>query len=146
MALYVAICLLAALVAASHNHVEDNSNAVTLIWGTALGLALAHWFAFRVSSRLVARGSIRRADTVLALAQIGGAAAVAIVATVPAVTLGGSTGPAATRWVLAGVIAAVGYLVARRAGGSRLRSLAYASSMTAAAMVIVVIKNAAAGH
>src|SRR3712207_7841341 len=38
--------------------------------GVTLGLALAHWFAFRVSARLVGAGKIRRHDVASASAQL----------------------------------------------------------------------------
>jgi hypothetical protein len=54
LALYVAICLLAAFAAlpetGAHAHV------IGLIWGVTVGLALAHWFAFGVSARWWAPG------------------------------------------------------------------------------------------
>jgi len=49
MALYVAICLMASLVVIPESAVA-HTNVVGLIWGVTLGLALAHWFAFRVSA------------------------------------------------------------------------------------------------
>jgi hypothetical protein len=55
MALYVAICLLAALSVVSEHGGTSEADTFKIVWGTTLGLALAHWFAFRVSSRLVAQ-------------------------------------------------------------------------------------------
>ena len=52
MALYVAICLMASLIAIPEIAAE-HTNVMGLIWGVTLGLALAHWFAFRVSARMV---------------------------------------------------------------------------------------------
>ena len=76
MALYVAICLLAALIAlpeggAAHAHV------IGIIWGVIVGLALAHWFAFRLSTRLVGTGRVHPHDVETAAAQVGGAVVVA---------------------------------------------------------------------
>ena len=56
MALYVAICLLAALAAVSESTAEDH--VFEIVWGTTIGLALAHWLAFSVSARLVAAGRV----------------------------------------------------------------------------------------
>jgi hypothetical protein len=70
MALYVAICLLAAFAAlpetGAHAHV------IGIIWGVTLGLAIAHWFAFRVSARLVGAGSVRPHDVESAGCPAGG--------------------------------------------------------------------------
>jgi hypothetical protein len=77
MALYVAICLLAALIAVpddAHVHVTG------IVWGVSLGLALAHWFAFRVSARWVGEGNVRPGDVKSGGAQLAGAAGVALLA------------------------------------------------------------------
>jgi hypothetical protein len=47
MALYVAISLLASLIVIPESRVE-HTHVLGLIWGITLGLALAHWFAFRL--------------------------------------------------------------------------------------------------
>ena len=87
MALYVAICLLAALSAVSEHAASDQLDAFKIVWGTTVGLAVAHWFAFRVSARLVASGTIRRHDAEAVGAQLAGAAAVALLATIPVLFL-----------------------------------------------------------
>src|SRR5262245_43671088 len=109
MALYVAICLLAALSVASHGEVAHRSTVLKIVWGTTVGLALAHWFAFRLSSRLVAAGAVRRSDAELASAQFVGSVVVAIFATVPVLVFDGDAALDAARWVMAGFIGAVGY-------------------------------------
>jgi len=43
MALYVAICLLAALSAVTDHTAESERNVFKLVWGTTVGLALACW-------------------------------------------------------------------------------------------------------
>lgn len=146
MALYVAICLLAALTVASHTELEHRSTTFKLVWGTTLGLALAHWFAFRLSGRLVAAGALRRADREMALAQFAGSVVVAVLATVPLLLVSGEHELDVTRWVLAAFIAGVGYFVARSSGAPRGRSLLYAGATAMAALAIVVVKNALAGH
>jgi hypothetical protein len=55
MALYVAICLIAALTALE-NVTAVPGHILGLVWGTTVGLALAHVFAFRVAGRLVHDG------------------------------------------------------------------------------------------
>lgn len=42
MALYVAICLLAALSAVSEHGDTDELDAFKIVWGTTVGLAVAH--------------------------------------------------------------------------------------------------------
>jgi hypothetical protein len=146
MALYVSICLLAALTVVSDSELVHGRTVFKVIWGTTLGLALAHLFAFRLSARLVAAGSIQRADAEVAAAQFAGSLVVAVLATVPVLLLDGEAEPSVTRWVLAGFIALVGFVVARSSGASKVRSAVYASATTVIALAIVVIKNVLSGH
>ena len=146
MALYVAVCLLAALAAlgedAGHGHVR----AFGLVWGTTIGLALAHAFAFRVSARLFAAGQLGRHDAEIVAAQLAGAASVAAVATVPIVLLGPTAEFDAVRATLSFIIGAAGYGVGRFSGASRLRSLISAIAVVLLAATIAVIKNVLSGH
>ena len=82
MALYVAICLLAALIALPDTDAQ-HAHALQIIWRATVGLALAHWFAFRVSARPVGSGSVRPHDVESAGAQLAGAAGVALLASIP---------------------------------------------------------------
>jgi len=116
------------------------------VWGTTLGLALAHWFAFRVSSRLVASGSVRRQDAAAAAAQLAGAAAVGLLATIAVLLFPDSAELDVVRLVLAALIALVGYAVARGAGASPARSMVYAVSILVIASAVALIKNVLAGH
>jgi hypothetical protein len=72
MALYVAICLLAAFAALPET--DAHARVIGIIWGVTVGLALAHWFAFRVSARMVGVGSVRPHDVESAGVQLVGAA------------------------------------------------------------------------
>jgi hypothetical protein len=83
MALYVAICLLAAFAALPET--DAHARVIGIIWGVTVGLALAHWFAFRVSARMVGAGSLRPHDVESAGAQLAGAAGVALLASIPVV-------------------------------------------------------------
>jgi hypothetical protein len=145
MALYVAICLLAALAAVSERTVADHSNGLMIIWGTTVGLALAHWLAFRVSSRLVAAGTIRRHDVEAAGAQMGAAAVVALLATIP-LLLSSTVEFDVVRLVLAGFIAVVGYGAARAGGATPTRSAVYGVTVLVVALGVAIVKNALAGH
>jgi hypothetical protein len=83
MALYVAICLLAAFAALPET--GAHAHTIGIIWGVTVGLALVHWFAFRVSARLVGVGRVRPHDVESAGAQLAGAAGVALLASLPVV-------------------------------------------------------------
>src|SRR5262245_21732101 len=111
MALYVAVCLLAAMIAVPDN--AEHTHAIGIVWGISLGLVLAHLFAFRVSSRLVASGRVHPVDVQLAAAQLVGGAAVALAATVPVILLPTSTEVIWVELVMAALICVAGYSVAR---------------------------------
>jgi hypothetical protein len=144
-ALYVAICLLAALTALPEEGVAHD-HVIPIIWGVTIGLALAHWFAFRVSARLVAAGSVRAEDVELAGAQLLGAAAVALLASIPVFLFSKSAELEAVELVLAAFIGLVGLAVARGAGAAPSRALVYALSVLVVAVAIAVLKNVLAGH
>jgi hypothetical protein len=144
MALYVAICLLAALAAVSEHASSEQIDTFKIVWGTTVGLAIAHWLAFRVSARLVAAGESRRHDAAAGIAQLAGAAAVALLATVPILLLPTSVELDVTRLVLCGFVALVGYAVARAGGASVRRSLAYGASILVLTTIVAVAKTCSA--
>jgi hypothetical protein len=82
MALYVTICLLAALTALE-NVVAVPGRVFSLVWGTTIGLALAHLFAFRIAGRLVHDGRLSKGDQVVSGIQLAAAAAVAVLVSIP---------------------------------------------------------------
>lgn len=147
MALYVAICLLAALTVADEADVHHRQAVIGVVWGTTLGLALAHWFAFRLSARLVSAGEVRRTDVEISLAQLAGSVIVAALATVPVLLFHGSEAEIdATRWVVLAFVAVVGYLVAKGGGATTVLAAAYSAAIVVSALVVVVVKNALSGH
>jgi hypothetical protein len=66
---------LLAVLAAVPDQENRNSHVrpLAIIWGTSVGLALAHWVAFRLSVRIVNRGLINRDKARLAASQFAGA-------------------------------------------------------------------------
>jgi hypothetical protein len=122
------------------------STCSKITWGTTIGLAVAHWFAFRVSARLVAAGELGRHEVHTAAAQLVGALAVALLVTVPVVLLPATAELDVVRLVLAGFVAAIGYAVARNSGASMRRSAIYAASILVIALAIAVLKNVLSGH
>ena len=145
MGLYVAICLLGALIALPTDQ-EDEAQVIAIIWGVTVGLALAHWFAFRVSATLVSAGRVHRHDLNAASAQLAGAASVALLASIPVLLTPHSAELESAELTLAAFIGIVGYAVARSGGGSRVRSIVYAAIVLIAAVAIALVKNALSGH
>lgn len=145
MALYVAISLLAALTALPEG-TREHIPMIGLIWGTTAGLAIAHVFAFRVTSRLVATGRVGASDALSGAAQVAGAAVVALAASV---AVGLSPEPVEGEvlgLVLAATIALVGFAVAVGGGATRRRALVYAGGVLVVAIGVVQLKNQLTGH
>lgn len=146
MSLYVAVALLAALMAvpdATGRHVVE---VLGIVWGTTIGLTIAHLFAFRVSSRLVSDGRIDPHDAKIAAAQLAGATLVAVLCSIPVLLFAETAELDAVRIVLAAYVALVGYQVAASNGSPRGRALIYAGAVLVVALGIAVFKNVLGGH
>ena len=146
MALYVAVCVLAVLTTFVDHGNTSHTGIIGIVWGTAVGLAVAHLFAFRLSARLVASGNRTRHEGLLEVAQLAGAAFVAVLVTLPLLLLPDSNDLSAARIVLAAFIALVGYSVARSGGASVVRAASYGAFILIVGMVIVTVKNTLSGH
>jgi hypothetical protein len=143
MAFYVAVCLIAALVA-----VDEHAGIpmLGLIWGTTIGLALAHVFAFRLAARLVGGGRVGRTEGRLAMAQVVGATAVGLVASVP-VLISGKPGQAdGARLFLSGLIGVAAFEVGRSNGATIAKSGVFAGGVLVAASAVAIVKNLLLGH
>ena len=145
MALYVAICLIAALTALA-NVAAIPGHIVGLVWGTTVGLAVAHVFAFRIAGRLVHAGDLPRADRIISLVQLAAAAAVALVVSVPVLLAPPVNEVTWARYTCAAIIGVVGYLVARGAQRSRIQSMLFGLGVLVAAVIVAALKHALAGH
>ena len=145
MAFYVAICLIAALTVAGGDP-DHTVDVIGIVWGTAIGLALAHWFAFRLSTKLVAGNRFDRTDAQLAGAQLLGAASVAVIATIPILLAPPESELESARLALALTIGLAGFAVARTDGAPVLRSILYGGVILVMALAIALIKNTLAGH
>ena len=144
MAFYVPIVLIAALVA-----IDDEQHRVpilAIVWGTTIGLAVAHLFAFRLASRLVGSGRVESHEASLAMAQLAGAAFVAVLVSVPVVLLDESVQLDVARFVLVGLIGVAGYVIGRSSGAGRMRSLLFTAGVLALGLAVAVFKNYLAGH
>ncbi|MGD2102926.1 MAG: hypothetical protein PVG83_11905 [Acidimicrobiia bacterium] len=143
MAFYVSICLIAALVATDP---EEGMPTIWLIWGTTIGLALAHLFAFRLASRLVTKETGEIQHRSMALAQLIGAATVAIVATVPVLLFSGPSEPDMARFFVSGFIGFSAFQIGRHSGAGSVRSGLFAGGTLIVATVVVLIKNLLLDH
>ena len=116
MALYVAICLIAALTALA-NVTAIPGHIMGLVWGTTVGLAVAHVFAFRIAGRLVHDGELPKADRIISVVQMAAAAAVAAIVSVPVLLAPTVNEITWARYTCAAIIGIAGYF-----GRSRCRT------------------------
>jgi hypothetical protein len=143
MGLYITISLLAVLSAKPHD--SGTSAVLTLVWGTTLGLAVAHWLAFQLTARLFAGGRLPSHDRMTMVGQAVAALVVACLASVP-LLLHVNTGPALSRGVLAGLIGLFAFGAARHHGGSLGRASVYALVVVAIALAVAIGKYLITGH
>lgn len=145
MAMYVCIVLAAEFVAAAEDAIDEPST-IAVIWGTALGVAIAHVFAFNLSARLFAGGRVSGETRRAAWAQLGAAAAVAAVLTLPFLFLSLGPGVDAAGYLLAALIGVTAYVASREAGAGRVRSLVDGLIALAVAIAVVSVKVGLSGH
>jgi hypothetical protein len=153
MVLYVSIVLLATLAVLPAGPGDDHSTRgpvgaelVAIIWGTTVGLSVAHTFAFQVARQGFGGGLLRGEELGEALAQLVGAMAVAAVATVPVVLFRPDVEQRAVLFLLAVLIGGVGYVVERTGGRSRAAAGVFGAAILVAALAVAVVKLALSGH
>lgn len=141
MALYISLSQLAVMAAMPQQEASTDSSLALTVALTAVGLVLAHQLAFRMSSRLVAKGSkLEPLAPRLLRAQLLGGAAVTLLAVLPILIFG----PDAYQWsmgLLLLFVMVVGYLVARSVPRSRTRSLVYVLLVGAAVIAVLLVKS-----
>jgi hypothetical protein len=145
MGLYVTVCLLAGLTALE-SVVAIPGHVFGLVWGTTVGLALAHLFAFRLAGRLVHDGRFPRSDQIVSAIQLAAAAVIALVVSIPVLIAPPASELDWARYTCAAIIGVVGYGVARSAHKSRVRAVLFGVAVLALAIIIAGIKHALAGH
>jgi hypothetical protein len=143
MGLYITISLLAVLSAQPHG---DSTGAVlTVVWGTTLGLTLAHWLAFQLTARLFAGTQLPSHERMTMVGQAVAALGVACLASVP-LLVHASYGLALSRSILAGLVGLFAFGAARRHGASLGRATVYALVVVAIALSVAIGKYLITGH
>ena len=136
---YLSIVLIAALIGVEHA-LEEHAQ-VLLVWGTAIGLTLAHLFAFRLAT-VYERASAVFSDWGPIGAMLLTSVVVGFVATVPYVVPFDVAAPStAAVWLLIVMVSVAGYLAALSRGRSLMIRLSYALVTVAAAAIIAVVKS-----
>lgn len=150
MVLYVSIVLLATLAALPTDFGHDGSGSTALIaviWGTAIGLALAHWFAFVVAAAGFRGGQLfHRHDLELATAQVAGAAIVALSTTIPVVVSDRIPDVRAAVFAPALFIGLASYRVAKTAGRSTAAAVVAGIAGLVLGLIVAIAKAYLGGH
>lgn len=140
-ALYMALVLLAVLVTVPTEKVPSDATTVGVLFGSAIGLTLAHWLAFGLAAHLTEEGGFAAESAAReAGAQVAGGLVVAAIASLPFLLLDGET---AVRWaliLLAAMPALAGLGIARIRRASWLRGAVVAVVVLVVAAIVVVIK------
>ena len=144
MALYLAIVTLAEAGALDSGGVGADAT-VAAIWGTAVGLALAHVFAFDVSARIFAAGRPHRSTRFSAMAQVIAAAGVAALATLPFLVFSRDVAFTISGLLMAALIGLTGFAAARAGGHGHGRALVVAVVTLVLGALVVTVK-AGLGH
>jgi hypothetical protein len=153
MVLYVSVVEIAELAAVPEQHLSGGrvtgpvgASLLAIVWGTAVGLAIAHWFAFRLAAPAFRGERPTRLDNYIGLAQVGAAVLVAAVSSIPVLLFSDLRAQETTGDVPALVIGLVGYLIARSTGRSRLTSVFYAATALALGVLVAIVKMRVAAH
>lgn len=143
MAFYLAITLLVALTVESDDAPPPVPELLLVIWGTTVGLAVAHWFALGLSAYLVEDPDLHHTPRQMLFSQVIMAVVLAVVASV-AVLVAPSLQVELTEGRLAvGLFVGVLAVVEARARGHRLpRALGLGAVALGLAVGVTVLKLA----
>jgi len=149
IALYVSIVLLAELLALPENFGEPDHHGpslVGIIWGTTIGLAVAHWFAFQVAAAWFSGGKIVHEDLRRARAQLLGAGLVALATTIPILFVGDAVRVEVAAVVPSLVLGLSGFRMARSSHRTILWSLVVSVCVLAAGIGVAILKATITSH
>jgi hypothetical protein len=153
MILYVSIVEIAELAALPESHLAFGrvtgpvgASLLAIIWGTAIGLALAHWFAFGLAAPAFRGEHPSYHNTQIGLAQLAGAVLVAALSSLPSLLFSDVRAQETTGDVPALLVGVVAYLVARHTGSSRLASAFYGATALALGVSVALVKSLLAAH
>ncbi len=140
MGLYVSITLLAALTVTGDG--DGGSDVLAIVWGTTIGLALAHWFAFDLALRLVSPGHHGHELREELAVEMAGAFFVAFVATAVVLVVPDHLERQAVRLVTAGVIGLAVFAEAQTFGATRWQAVRKGAVALLLASIVAGAKHA----
>ena len=138
MGLYVSITLLATLTITGDG--DGNEDVLAIVWGTTIGLALAHWFAFDLVVRLVVARPLPGHATQELAAELAGALVVAALATAAVLLSPAHLERQAVRLAMVGLVGLVTFAEARAFGASWARAASSGVIAVVIAAIIAAIK------
>ena len=153
MILYVSVVEIAELAALPEDHFANGrvtgavgGQLLAILWGTAVGLAIAHWFAFRLAAPAFRGERVTSLDTKIGVAQVVGAMLVALISSLPVFFLNDVRAQEFTGDIPAIIIGVVGYLLARSRKKSRIASFFYGFTALALGVLVATVKSKLAAH
>jgi hypothetical protein len=153
MVLYVSVVEIAELAAIPEEHFGSGrvtgavgGQLLAILWGTAVGLAIAHWFAFQFAAPLFRGERPNRLAAAVGLAQVAGAAFVAAVSSLPVLLFSDVRAQETAGDIPAVLIGVVAYGVSRITGRPRVLSLLYGVTALALGILVALVKSILAAH
>ena len=140
MVLYVSVILMGAIATIPAKDLDEDVEVAAVIWGSALGLALAHWFAFNASAHLFRGEGINADELREGVWEVLAALSVAVLATVPLLLFDTTFAAALALVTLGLVVTAVAYVASRHGGLSRPRAILRGAVTLVAAVIVAVLK------
>lgn len=140
MGLYLAIALIAELSLGQDHAKTSDLRVLAIVWGTTIGLALAHWFALGYSSRLVHDPGFHHTPAQVLLSQIAMAVTVALIATVVVLVTPPDAKRFGARLAAAAFIALLVLVESRNGGLSRRQALSRGVVALVLACAVVAAK------
>jgi hypothetical protein len=142
MTIYVAIVLMAELAAIPVDDLPRGWSLLVLVWGTTVGLALAHWFAFSVAAPAIGEGFLTRQDVRLGVAGVLGSMVVAVLVTGGVLLFSERDEDRFLLFVPAVVIGGAGYFVGRSRGSSHPRAAMWGLAIGLLGVIVATVKLA----
>jgi hypothetical protein len=138
MGLYLTVVLISLIAGLEPALGEEGE--LLVIWGSAIGLALAHIFSFRIA-QVYEMGAASSAGWQSIGAMFGAAFGVAVLATIPYLIPTGRAAPSSVATILLmGVVAVAAYLAARSRGWGAAPTVAYVLWILLLASVVAIVK------
>lgn len=142
MAFYLGLTLLVALNITRDEAPPPLQELLLVIWGTTVGLALAHWFALTLAALLVRDPTMHHTPGEMLSSQILMAVVLGLVASVVVVIVPAQAEVLAARVAVALFMGALVTSEARSNGSPLLRAVALGVAALAVAMTIATLKMA----